>query len=101
MPLDRDAPSDELPTPGPWRLAGKGTVRHGKHGWVARVTWDNQAANARLIVAAPDLLDACQRCISLLETVEAKALVGDEGCLWPVEIMRAAIAKATSHDGAP
>lgn len=44
--------------------------------------------------AAPDLLDACKRCIALLETVEAKALVGDEGCLWPVEIMRAAIAKA-------
>ncbi len=47
-----------------------------------------------LIASAPDLLEACERCIELLETVEAKALVGDEGCIWPVEIMRAAIAKA-------
>ena len=44
-------------TPGPWRLSGKATVRVGD-AWIARVLWYNQANNARLIAAAPDLLTA-------------------------------------------
>ena len=38
------------------------------------------------------LYDALERALPLLESIEAKALVGDEGCLWPVEIVRAALA---------
>lgn len=53
-----------------------------------------QIANACLIAAAPDLLEACQRTLEMLESVEAKMLVGDEGCLWGVEIVRHAIQKA-------
>lgn len=49
-------------TPGPWRLAGKATVRHdsGNGGWIADVHWKNREANARLIVAAPELVAACE-----------------------------------------
>ena len=46
-------------TPGPWWVAGKGTIRWGdakSHltGWIASVNWRNRDANARLIAAAPD-----------------------------------------------
>lgn len=37
---------------------------------------------------AREAADVLQRGLSLMETVEAKALVGDEGCLWPVELAR-------------
>ena len=47
-----------------------------------------------LLAAAPVLLEACQRTLEMLESIEAKTLVGDEGCLWGVEIVRHAIAKA-------
>ena len=47
------------PTPGPWSVAGKGTIRGpGQSVWVAHVHWQNRDANARLISAAPDLLAA-------------------------------------------
>lgn len=50
--------------------------------------------NARLIAAAPELLDALEGLLVFAEAAETKMLVGDEGCLWPTEIARAAIAKA-------
>lgn len=37
---------------------------------------------------AREAKDVLERGISLMETVEAKTLVGDEGCLWPVELAR-------------
>jgi len=49
---------------------------------------------ARLFSAAPDMLAALQGVLPLLEKIETARLVGDEGCLWPVEFVRAAIAKA-------
>lgn len=52
-------------------------------------------ANARLIAAAPDLLEALQGVLPFMEAAEDAGLVGDEGCYWPVEVARAAIAKAT------
>ncbi len=118
-------------TPGPWvwysedqsmatlcRMSGDafGAINLKCEAWLTRfsdleahvlsVCYTAKPADARLIVAAPDLLDACKRCIELLETLEAKALIGDEGCLWPVEIMRAAISKAegleaTEEQGRP
>ena len=86
-------------TPGPWRITdemrGVGNVRvHGVesasgHGSVANCGADDTgAANARLIAAAPDLLEA-------LQSVADFWAGGDI----PAEIdaaMRAAIAKATS-----
>jgi hypothetical protein len=44
-------------TPGPWRIAGKGTIRAGD-GWIGDTHWRNREANARLIAAAPDLYEA-------------------------------------------
>lgn len=37
---------------------------------------------------AREAKDVLERGLSLMETVEAKTLVGDEGCLWPVEMAR-------------
>lgn len=51
-------------TPGPWFISGKGTIRYGngkadpKGGWIADAHWRNREANARLIAAAPELLEA-------------------------------------------
>lgn len=71
----------------------------GFDGWRWAAKFDQFIADVQHASAPePDLLDASKRCIGLLETVEAKALVGDEGCLWAVEIMRAAITKAEGID---
>ena len=50
------------PTPGPWWVAGKATIRYGDPnsidtGWVASVHWRNREANARVIAAAPTMFD--------------------------------------------
>lgn len=44
-------------TKGPWRIAGKGTIRT-DDAWVASINWRNRDANARLIAAAPQLYEA-------------------------------------------
>lgn len=70
------------------------------YGCVARIpieAWRPRSvgrANARLIAAAPELLEALKQVIPYMEAREAALLVGDEGCHWPVEIVRAAISKA-------
>lgn len=46
-------------TPGPWHIAGKGTIRAGD-GWIANIHWRNREANARLVASAPDLLEALE-----------------------------------------
>ena len=50
------------------------------------------------ISAAPDMAEALRALLVFAEDAETKALVGDEGCLWPVEFARAALLKATGHD---
>lgn len=45
-------------TAGPWRIAGKGTIRAGKDHWIADICWRNRDANARLIAAAPAMAEA-------------------------------------------
>lgn len=98
-------------TPGPWGRAytgdgkriviGEGLVE-GPNGYdVAEVYSDDcpreiAEANARLIAAAPALLEALKGLLVFAEAAETKMLVGDEGCLWPVEFARAAIALASS-----
>jgi hypothetical protein len=39
-------------TPGPWRIAGKGTIRQGDDIWIAKANWRNAEANTSRIVAA-------------------------------------------------
>lgn len=48
-----------------------------------------------------DAGDVLERGLSLMETVEAKALVGDEGCLWPVELARDLIARIGAGGDGP
>lgn len=99
-------PAPRQPTAGPWRIAGKGTIRAGKHGWVARIYWDNQAANARLIVAAPDMAGML---LDLLEYLDGHSDVvdGDYGQPAPNKAMRlvqeieGVLAKAGIPSGLP
>lgn len=52
-----------------------------------------QEANARLIAAAPDLLEACKLIVSALDAVRPASAVRNE---WlQINVARAAIAKAT------
>ena len=96
-------------TPGPWDYDPTGDDKRicvgiglvdGPNGYdVAEVYSDDcdpdeALANARLIAAAPDLLEALEGLLVFAEDAETKALVGDEGCLWPCEEARTAIAKA-------
>ncbi len=53
-----------------------------------------QYANARLISAAPEMYEALKGVLPFMEAAEKAGLVGDEGCFWPVESVRAALAKA-------
>jgi len=55
-------------------------------------------ANARLIKSAPDMLYALEGALSYMEEAEKLLLVGDEGCHWPVELVRAAIRAAKGED---
>jgi hypothetical protein len=90
-------------TPGPWHHVNIGrdwyvaeadrTVVAAIHPEVGSHA-EAHFANARLIAAAPDLYEALAGLIGFAESAETKALVGDEGCLWPVEFARAALAKA-------
>ena len=57
MTASRDNPAGAW-TPGPWRIAGKGTIRAGEYNWIASINWKNRDANACLIAAAPDLYAA-------------------------------------------
>jgi hypothetical protein len=86
-------------TPGPWQehcidtnllLASKHLGVYDAEGWiVAEVAIENVEgcphANARLIAAAPDLLEALEDCIRALEV---------SGHLGELRVARAAIAKA-------
>jgi len=75
-------------TPGPWRIAGKGTIRKGNNDWIADVHWRNREANARLISAAPELLSVLTAIHSELVSQDIKfgPLIADA---------EAVIAKAT------
>jgi len=102
-------------TPGPWDLyrdEDRNAIAVSKHGtgpnggWVAwslcrmpvpskRLTWDEINANARLIAAAPELLEALVNCVSL---VSLKFGNTDDGANAAQAQARAAISKATGSD---
>lgn len=77
-------------TLGPWRIAGKGTIRSGNDHWIASVHWANRGPNARLIAAAPDLLDSLESCVRFLN----KHCPGAEHI---IDAAEAAIALATGE----
>ena len=43
--------------------------------------------------ASAELLEVLEGVLPLLEKIEGEMLVGDEGCLWPVELARDVVAK--------
>ncbi len=58
---------------------------------------DAQADIATLVAfsaAIPEMLAALEGVIPYMEAAEGKGLLGHEGCHWPVEAVRAAIASA-------
>lgn len=91
-------------TPGPWELQNHHTYATvSRKGLTISKTkklqhcWDEQLANARLIAAAPELLEAAK------EARQALWDYTDEDAAWATEAMRlltAAIAKATSGEAA-
>lgn len=96
-------------TPGPWHLVNGTQIRSAKHQiakvWMMRGS--EGVANARLIAAAPDLLEALQESLAALEYVVEQA--GGPGCEHEGGVVcfckentaigaaRAAIAKATGQ----
>ena len=63
-------------TPGPWRLAWvpegvKPIVQRGKEGWfeVCGMSAERERADAHLIVAAPDLLEALQYMLAVCPAI--------------------------------
>jgi len=87
--------TDNQHTPGPWRAKGHCIeTEEYSFNWVASVQTSNVPeweANARLIAAAPELLDALQ---SILD-IEPSGLSNEERQLYA--LARAAIAKATGQ----
>lgn len=84
-------------TKGPWRIAGKGTIRAGD-GWIGRIHWRNRDANARLIAAAPDMYEALKAAVE--SGLVPKSSVSDGGACGHSEqvrvadMIRAALSKA-------
>lgn len=84
-------------TPGPWRIAKRGAsvleVVNAHGGRIAELP-NSSEATAKLIAAAPDLLEAARRA---LDAYDAGYLVdGQIIDTAATEMLRAAIAKATS-----
>ncbi len=59
---------------------------------------ENEAANARLIAAAPELLDACMAVHFLLSHETEEAMEGDDNLSGAFNLVRDAITKATGVD---
>lgn len=83
-------------TPGPWHVSNGVQIRSDKHQickvWMMRNGEGN--ANARLIAASPDLLDALKAMLEAQHGYEYAGFSEEE--LASFEKARAAIAKATS-----
>lgn len=68
------------------------------------LSYNENKANARLIAAAPELLEACQRALPWIGKMIADGAhmhsVAPNDCVGAMEQMQAAIAKATGGDRA-
>lgn len=91
--------SDAKHTPAPWNLVWWGNERYpfplsvladNDGAWVARDGTVSSEANAHLIAAAPDLLEACEWLLSFVENTEGELGI----VLGSANSARAAIAKA-------
>lgn len=98
-------------TPGPWRSVGShGMLRHcilGPRGEIiARYSaWEDHPeeaeANTSLMVAAPDLLAACEAVVNAYEENDWSAPGVSDGLYDAIEGIRAAIAKVRGEDPPP
>ena len=94
--------SENKHTPGPWTAdyvpaASQHIINAQKEmvarvNYVGRFTVDEIEANARLIAAAPGLLEACEAALQKLD--DLSKLSGIYAACGPASILRAAIAKA-------
>ncbi len=86
-------------TPGPWSLWGKANpsqVISYEHGFIAQTVGGNDEANARLISAAPELLEALNKLFGA-DMEYCMEMDGKQDQLDAIEFARAAIAKATGE----
>ena len=87
---------------GTWRFDEDGEIRayDADGGLLANIAFliSDSESLGPLIASAPELYEALEAMVAFGELVERKNLVGDEGCFWPVEIARAALAKARGGD---
>lgn len=100
-------------TPGPWLAQGQENVASGKREWVIKTPevdcvsrviattpyskkYNDHEANARLIAAAPELLEACQLASAAIKSYQMRL---PKSAIWEqdnkdLEIIKKAIAKA-------
>lgn len=91
-------------TPGPWKAAPAESPTYSigptdpsvKPGIVAVTVGGNDEANARLIAAAPDLLDLCQALLDRLETTSGRLPLEPVQQRGWAGRLRVVIAKATT-----
>jgi hypothetical protein len=100
---------DTKHTPGPWSIQGQWQLKTDTGEWVdaecveapkwgiigawVDASCDEAAANARLVAAAPELLEACKSMLS------SGGLIGDRpDVLSAVQKLRRAVAKAEGRD---
>jgi len=85
-------------TPGPWTHSeeqGGYMIQVERDAQpIARVAWFDQEANARLIAAAPELLEALGEAISTLETCDVPEMANEGDTVFWLERQSAAIYKA-------
>lgn len=90
-------------TPGPWHVSNGVQIRSEKHQlakvWMMRN--GEGVANAQLIAAAPELLEALDTLCNGLEwMIENRPTIMDESDCEALNMARAVIAKATGADNA-
>lgn len=88
-------------TPGPWTLTNSGDIAFSASAGFAPSTWGNRSplseADARLIAAAPELLDALKTLVDNLH--EAQEDTNADGEVYSdIQHARHIIAKATGDD---
>lgn len=91
-----------ITTPGPWTaqgpdiMAGKPPFERGHPGWriVGAAHGGEQCANARLMAAAPDMLEALNDCAGVLQSIENQLKGKSFAVTAVLKKARAAIAKA-------
>jgi hypothetical protein len=93
---DRALPASH--TPGPWSQYANGDQIYGGNGYfICVVQSANPYWDARLIAAAPELLEALRYVVCQLADGDEPELDGDGDEIDPFERARAAIAKATGE----